>query len=620
MVFGAGEPRTIDLRGEADSGHKEWALTADGRTLTVQVWSRGSGSPGPVSLRLWDLTQADAPPRSIPLPQGVWPAVADDASTVAFADGDATRVIRPRNGGEARLRYVGRPFALTGDARFAIASPNDDDDGKLNVVDLETGTSRRVEAGWGTPVGEGDALFMRREYGHEALWRESLATGEVVWRMQVPSHGGRVDRRVLVEPGGDHFAVAIGEDWAVGDLRIGGLRSFMTVPKDRMPQWGPEGTLLVVHRHEVRIHRPQAAALTVHERGPGCALAPAARWAAATPWDRSRGEFTRVELATGATATFRCPNPPAAGSDMDAMWGLNAFVDDAGQVAVIGEEGWNCWWDEQHGARVGALPLTGWVVELPRGVARAVEAEVEVWTGPDQRAQRFTAAAKVVDLRASPSGRLLAVRSEKGVELLAVDSGAVTPVVTEASPLGSGELMAGALAWSPDSAQLAVLKPLAGSLELTRWDVSGRPRELERRVLKDSPGRPRNLLAFTPSGESLVLTANHESLMRVVGPTITLQTATPVLAAFTMRDENEAVGIDFQGGPFMIGIMEGGMTPLTPNPDLGSSTNPPIRRAADGTVWACDALGPGTLLRWAPFAAETPEAVRERIAGLAAAL
>ncbi|MFY0541932.1 hypothetical protein [Nannocystis pusilla] len=62
------------------------------------------------------------------------------------------------------------------------------------------------------------------------------------------------------------------------------------------------------------------------------------------------------------------------------------------------------------------------------------------------------------------------------------------------------------------------------------------------------------------------------------------------------------------------------MSPLTPNPDLGSSTNPPIRRADDGTVWACDALGPGTLLRAAPFAADTPEAVRERIAGLAAAL
>ncbi|MCY1069378.1 serine/threonine-protein kinase [Nannocystis sp. RBIL2] len=618
-VFGAGEPRTIDIRGEAESGHRMWALAADGRTLTVQAWSRASGPGGPVSLQLWDLTAPDALPRSIPLPPGVWPAVADDASTVAFADGDGTRVVRPRDGSEARLKYVGRPFALTGDARFAIASPNDDDDGWLDVVDIETGTSRRVEAGWGTPVGEGDALFMRPEYGHQALWRESLATGEVVWRMQVPSHGGRVNRRVLVEPGGDHFAVAIGEDWAVGDLRRGGLRSFVTVPKDRLPQWGREGALLVMHRNEVRIHRPQAAAVTVHKRGPDCALAPAARWAAATPWDRSRGEFTRVELATGATATFRCPNPPAAGSDMDAMYGLNAFVDDAGQVTVVGEEGWNCWWDEQHGARVGAQPLTGWIFELPRGVARAVEADVEVWIGPDQRAQRFTAAAKVVDLQASPSGRLLAVRSEKGVELLAIDSGAVTPVVTEASPLGPGELTAGALAWSPDSAQLAVLKPLTGSLELTRWDVSGAPRELERRVLKDSPGRPRNRVAFSPAGTTLAVTNRHESLMLVI-PGGTFAVATPELAAFTMRSETEAVGVDFQGGPFMVDVSAGEVSPLTPNPDLGSSTNAPIRRAADGTVWACDALGPGTLLRAAPFAGETPEAVRERIAGLAAAL
>ncbi|MFY0541931.1 hypothetical protein [Nannocystis pusilla] len=238
------------------------------------------------------------------------------------------------------------------------------------------------------------------------------------------------------------------------------------------------------------------------------------------------------------------------------MWGLRAFVDDAGQVAVFDQEGWNCWWDEQHGARVGAQPLKGWIFELPRGLARAVEAEVEVWTGPDQRAQGFTAAAKVVDLQASPSGRLLAVRSEKGVELLTVDSGAVTPVVTEASPLAQGELMAGALAWSPDSAQLAVLKPLAGALELTRWDVSEAPRELERRVLKDSPGRPRNRLAFSPTGKTLALTDRLESLMLVV-PGATLSVAVPEFAAFAMRSESEAVGIDFDGGPFMVDVAVG---------------------------------------------------------------
>ncbi|PCC67314.1 Serine/threonine protein kinase [Nannocystis exedens] len=618
QVFGEGVAQTIDLRAERAGSLDAWELAADGRSLVAFAWPRAGDPGGRLALRLWELSRPDASPRATSLPRGVWPAIAADASTVAFAEDGGTRVIRPRDGNETRLEYAGRPFALTGDARFAIAHPKDDDDGRIDVVDLETGASRRVKADWGKPVGEGDALFMRPEYGHHALWRESLATGAVVWRMQVPSHGRRVEERVLVDPAGDHFLVAIGEDWGVGDLRAGGLRSFVTVPRDRLPRWGADGALMVVHRHEVRIHRPAPAAVTVHKRGPDCALAPAARWAAATPWDRTRGEFTRIELATNKTATFRCPSPPSAGPDLGA-YGLNAFVDDAGQVTVIGEGGYNCWWDEQHGARVGSQPLTGWIFELPRGVARAVEAEVEVWTGPDQRAQRFTAASKVVDLQASPSGARLAVRSEKGVELLAIDSGAVTPVIAEASAVERGELMAGALAWSPDSAQLAVLRPVAGSLELTRWDVTGSPRELERHVLKDSPGRPRNRVAFTPSGKTLALTNRHESLMLVV-PGATMEVATPELASFAMRGETEALGIDFRGGAIMIDVAAGEVSPLAPNPDLGSSTNPPIRRAADGTMWACDALGPGTLLGAQEFAGESPQAVRSRIAALVAAL
>jgi len=88
----------------------------------------------------------------------------------------------------------------------------------------------------------------------------------------------------------------------------------------------------------------------------------------------------------------------------------------------------------------------------------------------------------VVDLQASPSGALLAVRSERGVQVLHVDTGAVMAVNTWTTPKGPAEVHA--------------------SLELSVWDVVGEPREVTPpnhveiggHVLKDSPGRPRNIL------------------------------------------------------------------------------------------------------------------------------
>ncbi|MCY1057476.1 serine/threonine-protein kinase [Nannocystis sp. SCPEA4] len=617
QVFGDAVAQTIDLPDASERHHDAWQLAADGHTLVGFVWPAAGDPHRGLSLRLWDLARIGAPPRSIALPRGVWPALADDASTVAFADDGGTRVIRLRDGSEARSKYAGEPFALAREGRFAIARPHDDKRA-VDVIEVATGESRRVDADWAMPVGQADALFMRPEYGHHALWRESLATGEIAWRMWVPASSPRFEERVRVEPAGDRFALMIGEDWAFGDLRRGGLQAFLTVPKDRSPQWAGDGAVVLLHRQEVRIHRPATGPVTTRRIGADCALAPEGRWAATAPWDRASGEFTRIEPATGATATFRCAGPSAALPGEHARDMLSTFVDDAGQVAVIGEQGWNCWWDAQHGARVGSAPLTGWVVGLPRGVARVVDAEVELWTAPDQRAQRWTAAGKVLDLRASPSGASLAVRSEAGVELLGVESGAVTPVVMEA--VGRAETLAAAMTWSPDGAQLAVLRPVAGSLELTRWDMTGAPRELAKHVLKDSPGRAPNRLAFSPTGRSLALTDRSESLMLVGPDGTTRRIEAPDFSAFTMRSETEVLGIDYRGGPFMVDIAAGEVSPLTPNPDLVSSSEPPIRRAVDGTLWACDATGPGVLLGSATFVGETPQQVRSRIAALAAAL
>ena len=79
-------------------------------------------------------------------------------------------------------------------------------------------------------------------------------------------------------------------------------------------------------------------------------------------------------------------------------------------------------------------------------------------------------------------------------------------MITRATAMEEAAVLAGAFAWSPDSARLAVLDQVDGALEVRVWDVVGAPREVDRMSLKDSPGMARNRLMFTPSGTRLVLT------------------------------------------------------------------------------------------------------------------
>ena len=154
----------------------------------------------------------------------------------------------------------------------------------------------------------------------------------------------------------------------------------------------------------------------------------------------------------------------------------------------------------------------------------------------------------MLELEANASGGLLAVRSEGGVEVLHVDSGAVMPVRTFRAPTGRAEVLASALAWSPDGTQLAVLDKIGASLELSVWDVVGEPREvsppdhvmLGGHVLEDSPGRPRNRMAFTPGGGAVVVTDRRESLLRVDLATHQLwRVDAPELLELHMRGESE---------------------------------------------------------------------------------
>ena len=623
QVFGDGLVQTIDL-GAIEPISYDWRLTPDGRTLVawlrlVQETERNSHAA-----YLWDLTRSGAAPRTIALPEAWTHAViADDASVVVISAGaNGLRVIGSEEGAETKLRYRGRPQWLSTDRRFVIASPFDQD-GVLDVVDIETGKSRRVKADDAVVLEGSDVLFARRSTS-TGLRRESLATGAIAWKALVPPQGGQLlERTLVVDPAGDRFAVALGDGWGVGDLRHGGLMSFISVPKDISPQWVEGDALMVVVGNEVRIHRPAAAPVKIRQDGQHCALAPGGGWAVVTPWDVARGEYTRVDLNTKVKTTFRCPTRPTTTDDggvYESYWASPA-IDDAGQIAMIGEHGWSCWWDEQHGARTGTQ-ARGWLVGLPRGVALVTGADVEVWSGPDELLKRWTAAGRVVDLQASPSGAVLAVRSDRGVQLLRVDTGEVTAVQTEATPVSRRAAFLGRLAWSPDSARLAVLSKVEGPLELTLWDVALEPREIGRHDLKDSQEMLRNLVTFTPAGTTVALSDRHKSMTPVIlGSEDTRRFELPELYTFHMRSETDAIGVDLRGGLIMADLAAGEVSPLRPNPETtGRSTGPRMRSSADGSVWACNVLGPATLVEIAAMDGTAPQDMRDRLHDLAAAL
>ena len=618
-VVGAGRDQMIEV---GEPMYRDWRLAADGRTLMASARSTPTTAAWISTVYLWDLTRPGAPPRTIALAPETEAVVAEDAVIVLAQEARGIRVMWPREGYEKLLRYRGTPTALTADGRFVLAVPAGTD-GVMDVLEISTGRARRVEAEAVTVLAGDEVLFTWIEHGRPFVRRESLATGAALWRMPLPGPAGPREQRLIVDPTNEQFAVAVGDAWGIGDLRRGALGSFVTVPKDSRPQWAGAGALMVVVGHELRIYRPATASVQLRHEGAGCGLAPGGRFAVVQPRDAEAGVYTRVELATRRETSFRCPEAKGKRRGSPRAGGVSAVVDDAGQVALFGSEGWSCWWDEQHGVRPGARGLAGGLLaELPRGVALAEAAEVELWAGPETRAQRWTAAGPVVELVASPSGGLLAARSEAGVEVLHVDSGAVMAVPTWARPTGAAEVLASALAWSPDSTRLAVLDQVGGTLELSVWDVVGAPREvvppnhvmLGGHVLEDSPGRSRNRMTFTPGGAAVVVTNRHESLLSVdLATHETRRIEVPDLLELHMRGETDAVGIDVRGVPVLIDFAAWEVSALTPNPELGAGARPQLRAGEDGAVWSCGALGPGTLIEVAAMEEASVAELRARL-------
>ncbi len=599
QVFGAERAQVIDI---GDALYRDWRMAADGRTLVAAVSSRQA--PWSLTLYLWDLTQPGTPPRTIALAPETLAVIADDVSVVLAREAKGVRVIRPREGRETFLKMRGQPWMLSADNKFVLVSLGGRES-VMDVVELTTGKVRRVAAASVTVLAGSEVLFTQVEYGRPTVRRESLATGAVAWRLGLPHQAGQQERRLVVDAAHDQFAVAIGDVWGVGDLRRGVLRSFVAVPKDSSPQWGGAGVLMAMNYREVRLYRPAESPVQVRGNGSGCGLSPGGRFAVTLPWRAKNATYTRIDLTTGASTTFVCPTAPKTEDDDYFMAGVTGTVDDTGRVRLTSLAGWSCTWDEANGARSGTAPPTfGWHLALPHGFLRTNGAEVEVWSGPDDRAQRWTVAGPVIDLEVSPSGALLAVRSEQGVQVLHVDTGAAMAVNTWATPTGKAEALATTMAWSPDSTRLAVLDKAGGSLELSVWDVRGEPREilppdhvsLSGRVLEDSPGRPRNRMKFTPGGDAVVLTNRHESLMRVELGTGQMQRIdTPEFYDLHMRSETDAVGISFDNVPVLIDFAARQVSPLTPDVEQHGATFPPMRTSANGSLWTCGALGAGTL-------------------------
>ncbi|MBK9751938.1 MAG: serine/threonine protein kinase [Nannocystis sp.] len=628
QVFGPERAQTIQL---GDTIYRDWRLASDGRTLTASTQTSPPTTPWISTVVLWDLTQPGTPPTSLALPPETFAVLADDASIVLVHDPKGIRVVRPHEGGEKLLKYRGMPWALSADRRFVVARPADRD-GALDILEIKTGKSRRVEATEVTVLAADDVLFTRMDYGRPFVRRESLATGAVAWRLPLPSQAGSQASRLIVDPAHEQFAAAIGDAWGIGDLRRGELTTFVTLPKDSTLQWAGPGALMAVTDNEVRTYRPATFPVQLRHHGSGCGLSPGGRWAVVQPADVETGEYTRVELATHKTTTFRCPSPPRT-EDRGGQFrshNTSARIDDNGQIAMFGADGWSCWWDEQHGARTGDARLSGGLLaEMPRGVALAQGAEVELWSGPDHQAQRWTAAAPVVELLASPSGAALAVRSDRGVQVLHVDTGEVMAVKTWATPVGQAEVLASTMAWSPDSTRLAVLDKVLASLELSVWDVVGAPQEvlapnyvtLSGHVLEDSPGRPRNRITFTPAGTAVAVTNRPESLLLVDLETHqTRQTAVPDLLNLRMRSETDAIGIDLRNTPYLIDLATREVSALAPDTEAGGNTRPPMVHDEHGSLWTCAALGPGTLTEITALDGSQPQELRARLLDLVAAM
>ena len=623
QVFGGERAQTVAV-GAIEAQGFDWRLASDGGTLVATRVPRPGVGADEVTLYLWDLTRPGSPARTLALGQEMAPLVAEDASLVVSKTVTGMRVLRPREGTETTLKYAGRPWALAADGRFVVAQPNDEDQ-VMDVLEIATGKARRVEAVGVVVLAGDEVLFEKTSYGRPQLRRESLASGAVAWRLGLPVQAGVRRQGLVADPVHEQFAVVVGEQWGVGDLRSGELRSFVPVPKDSPPQWAGAGALMVAAGAELRIYRPATAAVQMQLHGSTCGMAPGGGFAIVAPKDLEGGAFTRVELATRQQERFRCATPPPEG---DLGGGhksrfVTPLVDDAGQVALFGADGWNCWWDEQHGARAGAAggeKDRNYIVALPRGVALAAGSEVSLWSGPETRTQGFALAGGLYELKADRAGTLLAARSERGVELLRVDSGAVESVVTEATPRGPRELLAGAMAWGPDG-RLALLDPRANGLSLTVWDVRGAPREVDRIALTDSPGRMSNLLGFTPAGTSVVVSDRETSLRMVtLGSHEARSLVTPKLFGFHMRGDTDALGVDASGVPLLLDFAAEGAVALTPDPEEGFNSKPPLRGGADGPLWGCSLLGPGSLVEVAGLDTTPLAATRERVARLAAGL
>lgn len=621
FVDGKAEPTEVELGGREPDEYL-WQLASDGRTLVAAIRPRAL-FPGTVLV--WSLDTPRAVPREVVLtPDTTFVSVVmtGDASLIAISNAGVIRLVRREPATEEVLKYDGKPLAFTSDGRTLIARPTEGED-VLDVFDLSTVSSRQVDASDVLVLSGADVLFSRRTKDGLVIRREALETGQVAWTIYLPNAAGSaraIARRFVVDAAHGRFAAALQDStWAIGDLHSGTVTTYMAVAETSdmaalgvRPLWAARDILVSASGADVHVLRPDAAPLQVRYDGRNCTMSPAGRYALLSPEKMATDEFTRVELATGATARFRCSTPPIAtvlGKHKD--YRVSMAIDDAGQVVMTGREGWNCWWDENHGPRAGGVPDPSEIAALPQGVTLVTrEGEVSVWTGPVTKSREWQLDEAVTDLQVSPSGELIAVRTELGaVHVMRPATGAITPVSTGNATDSAIDWARGQLAWSPDGTRLAVTRRNGIALRIGVWDVSGeQTREVALHDLADIPGTVSEQISFTPSGEALAFTERENSvtLLDLAAGTrrhVALSGKPGSLPMFgalhgiRMLGETNAIGIDPRGVPVLLDFAESDAIDLAPNPDRSFSSATQLRRGDDGSLWMCNALGAGTMVQ-----------------------
>jgi len=85
-------------------------------------------------------------------------------------------------------------------------------------------------------------------------------------------------------------------------------------------------------------------------------------------------------------------------------------------------------------------------------------------------------------------------------------------------------------------------------------------------------------------------------------------------------DEISLIGYKSNGLPLLVDFAAAESARMTPDPEIGFSSNPQMEPGEDGSLWTCRSLGPGVLVAMSPLDTTPLPDTREHLRRLAASL